>query len=131
MGEGKVPANVLEMSQKENSDVGRALSVSHSKFSFPTSVSTVPLSSLSPSRPLYRLSFESTPFPPAISRESSSGSEPRRRYSHDELSLSLRALVSGGGGSRARARAACHVSQHGAAHRLWTRSSESGRSNGG
>jgi len=74
---GKVPANVLEMSQKERTptSVGtaRALSVSHSKFSFPTSVSTVPLLSHPPpalpaprgggaaARPVHRFSFNPPP----------------------------------------------------------------------
>jgi len=69
----------------------RALSVSHSKFSFPTSVSTVPLLSHPPPAPSSHLAHSIAspsvhPFP-AISRESNSSSELRRRCSRDEREL--------------------------------------------
>jgi len=96
----------------------RALSVSHSKFSFPTSVSTVPLLSHPPpalpapggegaARPLAQSIASPSIHPfPAISRESSSSSELRRRCSHDERALSLRAFPEGMDHARARAQLA-------------------------
>lgn len=120
LGVGKVPPNVLEVSQKENSNVGRdpgALSVSHSKFSFPTSVSTVPLLYSPVLAPLLPRSFSRPPL--SSVSWTSLGSRARIelwcRCSQDGVSCSKpflgRESERGREWTRARAR---HGSQHGA-----------------